>query len=89
MSFSKKMYIAGELVDGTGTIDVFNPANDEKVATVPSAGIADADRALKAASDALPSWSRTSIAERQQWMSKLRDAVIENEEHLRDCIHHA
>jgi succinate-semialdehyde dehydrogenase/glutarate-semialdehyde dehydrogenase len=88
MSFSKKMYIAGELVDGTGTIDVFNPANDEKVATVPSAGIADADRALKAANDALPSWSRTSIAERQQWMSKLRDAVIENEEHLRDCIHH-
>lgn len=88
MSFQKKMYIAGELVDGEGTVDVVNPANDELVATVPSAGLADADRALEAARDAFPVWSRTSIAERQAWMLKLRDAVIASEEHLRDCIHH-
>lgn len=88
MSFEKKMYIAGELTDGQGIVDVINPANDELVATVPTAGMDDADRALSAARDAFPTWSRTSIAERQMWMRKLRDAVIANEEHLRDCLHH-
>lgn len=87
MSFKTKMYIAGELVDGEGTAEIFNPANDELVALVPTAGMKDAQRALDAARDAFPTWSRTSMAERQAWMHKLRDAVIANEEHLRDCIH--
>uniref|UniRef100_A0AAN0NJJ1 Aldehyde dehydrogenase family protein n=1 Tax=Yoonia rhodophyticola TaxID=3137370 RepID=A0AAN0NJJ1_9RHOB len=87
-TFAKKMYIAGELTDGQGTVDVLNPANDQLVASVPTAGIDDADRALAAARDAFPMWSRTSIAERQMWMHKLRDAVIANEDHLRDCMHH-
>jgi succinate-semialdehyde dehydrogenase/glutarate-semialdehyde dehydrogenase len=88
VSFKKKMYVAGKLVDGEGSVDVLNPATDQKVATVPTAGIAEANRALEAANDAFTTWSRTSISERQGWMRKLRDAVITNEEHLRDCIHH-
>ncbi len=88
MSFEKKMYIAGALTDGEGQIDVFNPANNQRVANVPTAGLGDAQRALDAARDAFPSWSTTSIIERQMWMRKLRDAVIENEVHLRDCLHH-
>ncbi|MBT8152343.1 NAD-dependent succinate-semialdehyde dehydrogenase [Epibacterium ulvae] len=86
--FEKQMYIAGELTGGMASIDVFNPATEELVATVPTAGIADADRALEAARAAFPTWAQTSISERQEWMRKLRDAVIENEEHLRDCIHY-
>ncbi|WP_282092454.1 aldehyde dehydrogenase family protein [Epibacterium ulvae] len=86
--FTKKMYIAGELTEGETEIEVVNPATDLPVATVPAAGIGDADRALQAAKDAFPTWSKTSIAERQGWMHKLRDAVIENEDHLRDCIHY-
>lgn len=88
MKFDKKMYIAGELTDGQGTVDVVNPATDERVATVPTAGMADADRALEAARDAFSVWSCTSIAERQAWMLKLRQAVIDNEGHLRECIHY-
>lgn len=87
-TFTKKMYIAGALTDGQGHVDVVNPATGGLVATVPTAGVADADRALQAARAALPGWSRTSIAERQAWMRKLRQAVIENEDHLRSCIHH-
>ena len=87
MSFSKKMYIGGKLVDGQETADVINPATDEVVGTVAAAGAADVDKALQAAQAAFPSWSQTSIAERTAWMHKLREAVIENEEHLRDCIH--
>lgn len=88
MNFSNKMYIAGELVDGETSVDVVNPATGQHVATVAAAGIKEADAALQAAQAALPGWSRTSIAERQQWMRKLRDAVIDNEEALRDCMHY-
>ncbi len=87
MKYSKSMYIAGELVSGEGQIDVINPANDQKVATVAAAGMIDAERALQAAGKAFDGWSQTSISERQQWMHRLRDEVIANEEHLRDCIH--
>lgn len=87
MNDTMKMYIAGELTDGQGQADVINPANDTCVGTVAMAGMQDAQRALEAARDAFPSWSKISISERQQWMHKLRDEVIANEEYLRDCMH--
>lgn len=87
MNFNKKMYIGGELVDGEETMEIVNPATEKVVGTIASAGFKDAEKALSAAKAAFPIWSKTSIAERQGWMRKLRDAVIESEEHLRDCIH--
>ncbi|MEM5503088.1 NAD-dependent succinate-semialdehyde dehydrogenase [Ahrensia kielensis] len=87
MTYQMKMYIGGELVDGQGSKDVFNSANDKHVGTVATAGIDDAQRALEEAKNAFLSWSKTSISERQSWMHKLRDAVIANEDHLRECIH--
>lgn len=83
----KKMYIGGVLVEGQATLDVTNPATEEKVATVAAAGLQDVDTALRAAKAAAPGWAATPVAERQAWMLKLRDAVIANEEILRDCIH--
>ncbi|MDC0739622.1 aldehyde dehydrogenase family protein [Cognatishimia sp. SS12] len=82
-----KMYIGGQLVDGEGQVDVINPATEEVYATVQAAGLNDVQSALEAAQAAAPSWGNTPIAERQAWMLKLRDAVLENEEMLRDCIH--
>lgn len=87
MSFSKQMYIGGSLVDGESTIEVINPANDALVGKVAAAGMNDVEAALAAAKAALPLWSATSIAERQEWMRALREEVIANEDHLRDCIH--
>ena len=87
MTLLRRMYLAGELVEGQGSIDVVNPATNLPVGTVAAAGLDDAARALAAAKEALPSWSRTSIAERQRWMGRLRDAVILDEERLRTCIH--
>lgn len=87
MTYCKQMYIDGDLADGQGKVDVINPATDEFVGTVATAGLDDAQRALQAAKAAFPGWSATSIAERQQWMLRLRDEVIANEEQLRDCIH--
>ncbi len=83
-----KMYIDGQLVDGEGQVDVINPATDELYKTVQAAGLNDVQKALEAAKAAAPGWAATPIAERQAWMMKLRDAVIENEEMLRECIHY-
>ena len=87
MDLSKRMYIGGELVAGQGRIEVVNPATERPVGTVGAAGMDDAERALRSAKAAFPSWARTPIAERQEWMRRLRAEVIANEEHLRECIH--
>lgn len=87
MDFPTKMYIDGALTEGSGRKDVVNPATDETIATVHTAGLADAERSLHAARDAFPAWAATSIAGRQDWMRKLRDEVVANEEFLRECIH--
>ena len=87
MALNKKMYIGGALVDGQAVLDVTNPATEEVVGTVAAAGFDDVEKALQAANAAAKSWAATPVAERQSWMLKLRDAVIENEDYLRDCIH--
>ena len=49
MNFPKKMYIDGALVAGSGQKDVINPATEEVIATIATAGFADVERALLAA----------------------------------------
>lgn len=66
MDLSKRMYIGGELVAGQGRIEVVNPATERPVGTVGAAGMDDAERALRSAKAAFPSWARTPIAERQE-----------------------
>ncbi len=88
MNFPTKIYVDGELCEGTGRKDVENPATEEVIATVTTAGFEDADRALQSAKKAFPKLAATSVAERQGWMRKLRDEVVAQEEFLRDCIHH-
>ncbi len=82
-----KIYIGGELLDGAAELDVRNPATDKIVATVAAAGAGDVEKALSAAKAAAPGWAATPVRERQDWMLRLRERVIANEEVLRDCIH--
>lgn len=88
MDFPTKMYIDGALTDGSVTRDVHNPATETLVAAVAVAGADEAERALQAAKAAFPGWAATPISERQVWMRKLRDAVVEAEDWLRTCVHH-
>ena len=83
----KKLYIGGKFHDGATTTDVVNPATLEVVGKIAAAGVNEAELALLAAQKAFPSWSKTSIPERVEWMYRLRDVVIANEIHLRDCLH--
>ena len=80
-------YIDGQLVATAASESVINPATDESVAEV---GLVDIDltqQALEAAEKAFPSWSQTPADKRAEWMLKLRDAVVQNEDYLRNLVH--
>lgn len=83
-----KLYIGGKLVDAVSKKkrQVICPANDEQVAEIAWAGIEDAELALKAAQKGFEQWSKLSLAERTEWMTKLRSAVLENEHELRAAM---
>jgi aldehyde dehydrogenase (NAD+) len=68
-----KFYINGEWVEpiGKGTSEVINPATGEVSATVPYGNSEDVDAAVTAAKKAFDSWSRTSAAERAEFLRKL------------------
>ena len=68
-----KFYINGQWVEpsGKGTSEVINPATGEVSATVPYGNAEDVDTAVRAARNAFDSWSRTSAAERAEYLRKL------------------
>jgi aldehyde dehydrogenase (NAD+) len=60
------------------TMEVLNPATEEVVAEVPSAGAADVDAAVSAARAALDGpWGRLSARERGRLVRKLADRLME------------
>ncbi|TXG35153.1 NAD-dependent succinate-semialdehyde dehydrogenase [Seonamhaeicola maritimus] len=86
----KKLYIGGQLVDSVSgeKDDVVCPATGEVIAQVAKAGKEDAEKALESAQKGFKYWSKLSLAERTEWMSKLRSAVLEKEHELRTAMVH-
>jgi len=86
----KKLYINGELVDAESykRIEVVCPATGEVIAEVAEAGEADAQKALISSEKGFKYWSKISLAERTEWMTKLRIAVLAKEAELRSAIVH-
>ena len=56
---------------GDGVLTVLNPATEEPLATVPRGSAEDVDRAARAAADAFPSWSQTSVEERVELLGRI------------------
>ncbi|SDO64763.1 aldehyde dehydrogenase (NAD+) [Lutimaribacter pacificus] len=63
---SRQIYIDGEWRNsqGTGVIDVFNPATERKIGEVSEATAADVDSAVEAAQRAFATFSRSSVDDR-------------------------
>jgi succinate-semialdehyde dehydrogenase/glutarate-semialdehyde dehydrogenase len=82
--FRQKAYIDGAWVDadGGGTIAVDNPANGEKLGTVPKMGADETRRAIEAADRALPAWRAKTAKERAQILRKWFDLMMANQEDL-------
>ncbi len=85
-----KLYIGGELVDAENKerTSVICPATGEAIAEVAKAGSHDAEKALDAAQKGFKYWSKLSLAERTDWMQKLKSAVLEKEDLLRQAMVH-
>ena len=68
--------IGGERVTTKATIASTNPADPEQVIGVfPDAGVAEADRAIAAATAAFPAWSKTTFEERAAYLFEMADRV--------------
>ena len=78
------MLIGGKWV-GSAAGEVFkveNPANRRPIAEVPRGRAEDVDRAVKAAAEAFPAWSRTAPRERGRLLARIADALEERVEEL-------
>src|SRR5688500_1144287 len=73
-------YIGGhwETASASQSIPVTNPATGEVLAEAPLSSVTDVARAVKAASDALPSWRRTPAGDRIQPLFRLKALLDAN-----------
>jgi len=79
-----QMYIGGRFVDGRGDdVKSINPATEEPLAAVSTAGIADVDDAVAAARTAYQqTWSRISAAERGKYLYRIARGIAERAREL-------
>ena len=82
------IYIDGTFVTphGEERFDLFNPASSKIIGQVRLADVEDANRAVAAAKRALPSFARTSRAERLDWLSRMHTAIEAREDELNEAI---
>ncbi|MEP4768570.1 MAG: NAD-dependent succinate-semialdehyde dehydrogenase [Roseibium sp.] len=73
----QQVFINGEWLDADSgnTLDVFNPANNEKLGTIPFCGRAETKRAIAAAQEAFPAWKALTADARATMMHKLCDEI--------------
>ncbi len=79
-----KLYIGGEFVDALSgtTHESFNPHDGSKLADVAAAGVEDVDRAVAAATEALPAWSAMAAMDRGRLLLDLATAVEDHADEL-------
>lgn len=79
-----KLFIGGEFVDAAdgATIDVTDPHTGQVFTRIAEAKEQDVDRAVAAAHQIFPSWSRMAAAERGRLLFKLADAIEADAENL-------
>ena len=83
-----RIYIDGQWVEasGRGVIEVIDPATEQCIGSVPVGSAADVDAAVAAAKAAFPSWSQSSIEERQGYLNAISAAIGERGEELAQLI---
>ncbi len=62
------IFVNGTWIKPAKTFDVYSGATGKIFSTCPNASVDDVDTAVKAASTAFKSWSKTSATERSDWL---------------------
>ncbi|WP_066072105.1 aldehyde dehydrogenase family protein [Neobacillus soli] len=81
--------INGKMVEPiNGYIDAVNSATGKVLSKIGRCGQEEIDQAVKAAREAFPGWSNTSIEERARLLNKIADVLEENQERLKmiECM---
>ena len=83
-----QMYIDGEMKSSVDNLikDIYSPLNGQKIASLAWGNQKDALLALESASKGFEFWSKLALSKRKEWMSKLREKILENEVLLRKAI---
>src|SRR3974390_946980 len=84
----RHMLIGGKWVDSASgeVLEVEDPAHRRPIAGVPRGRAEDVERAVKAAADAFPAWSRTIPRERGRLLARIADALEARVEELARTI---
>ncbi len=82
--YTHKMLIGGELVDAESgrTYPAINPANGEEIALAAYGDREEVNRAVQAARDAFPVWSRKTQEERSNIISQIAGIIVANAKEL-------
>ena len=80
------LLINGEMVAGTSTMPVLNPATEEILTDCPRSSKEQLNEAVRAAKNAFSSWSQTQIQERKEIVLKIADIVEANAQELAQIL---
>jgi lactaldehyde dehydrogenase/glycolaldehyde dehydrogenase len=80
-------YIDGKFVDtNEGSIEVYNPATQDLLGSVPDSSAETVDRAVEAARRAQPAWEKLAAIQRAQYLKTIARALRDNRETLAQTI---
>ncbi|MBK8996054.1 MAG: aldehyde dehydrogenase family protein [Myxococcales bacterium] len=88
MRVFERHYIAGEWVPSTGegSFDVVCSSTEEKIGSVPAGSAGDAERAVLAAAQAFPAWSRTPREERTALLLRVAEGLSARHSEIAELI---
>lgn len=88
MKAVNKIYINGEFVTphGTEIFDLINPSNNQKIGEVTLADQTDTKNAIAAAKEAFKSFSKATIGQRIDYLTRLKTAVEKRQQDLIDIM---
>jgi len=85
--FREDCYIGGVWRRAAGkTINVVNPADGEKLGTVPDFGRDEASAAISAAADVFPSWRAKTADDRSKFCRAFYEALMDNQADLGELL---
>src|SRR5580692_515363 len=82
--FREACYVDGQWIQANSdqTFNVDNPATKEIIGKVPKLGVAETRRAIEAANNAFPAWSKKTAKERAAILRRWFDMMMANQEDL-------
>ena len=86
MKMNYGLLVDGKWIENKNTLNVLNPFNQKKIASVSIASTIQIKNAIQNSQDAFEKWSKTSVKDRSQILKDLFRIVRENKKLLSEII---